>query len=67
MLASMPRRPIHVIAGTDDWAVMMAPVRFEIVEAMRGLAPCSVGEIAQAQGALVGALRALRQASAEAE
>jgi predicted transcriptional regulator len=44
----MPRRPIHVIAGTDDWAVMMAPVRFEIVEAMRGLAPCSVGEIAQA-------------------
>jgi hypothetical protein len=26
----------------------MAPVRFEIIEAMRGIAPCSVGEIAQA-------------------
>lgn len=26
----------------------MSPVRFEIVEAMRGIAPCSVGEIAQA-------------------
>jgi predicted transcriptional regulator len=26
----------------------MAPVRFEIIEAMRSIAPCSVGEIAQA-------------------
>jgi hypothetical protein len=44
----MPRRPIHVIARTADWEVLMAPVRFEIIEAMRGIAPCSVGEIAQA-------------------
>jgi predicted transcriptional regulator len=48
ILPTMPRPPIHVIARTDDWAVLMAPVRFEIVEAMRSLAPCSVGEIAQA-------------------
>lgn len=48
ILPAMPRLPIHVITRTDHWAVMMAPVRFEIVEAMRGLAPCSVGEIAQA-------------------
>lgn len=45
---AMPRRAIHVIARTADWQVLMAPVRFEIVEAMRGIAPCSVGEIAQA-------------------
>lgn len=44
----MPRRPIHVLARSAGWEVLMAPVRFEIVEVMRGIAPCSVGEIAQA-------------------
>jgi predicted transcriptional regulator len=44
----VPRRPIHVLARIADWKVLMAPVRFEIIEAMRGIAPCSVGEIAQA-------------------
>ena len=47
-LKPMPRLPIHVVARTEDWAVMMAPVRFEIVEVMRGIAPCSVVQIAQA-------------------
>ncbi|MFM8732529.1 MAG: winged helix-turn-helix domain-containing protein, partial [Phycisphaerales bacterium] len=44
----MPRRAIHVVSGLDDWAVMMAPVRFELVEVMRDIAPCSVGELADA-------------------
>jgi predicted transcriptional regulator len=44
----MPRRSIHVIARTKDWATMMSPVRFEIVEAMRGIAPCSVVDVARA-------------------
>jgi hypothetical protein len=44
----VPRRPIHVLARSAGWEVLMAPVRFEIVEVMRGIAPCSVGEIAQA-------------------
>ncbi|MFM8874182.1 MAG: helix-turn-helix domain-containing protein [Phycisphaerales bacterium] len=44
----MPRRAIHVVSGLDGWAVMMAPVRFELVEVMRDIAPCSVGELADA-------------------
>lgn len=34
-------RPAH-------WTLMIAPVRFEMLEAMRGVAPCSVGELAAA-------------------
>lgn len=48
ILPAMARASIHVVTRTADWSVMMAPVRFEIIEAMRGLAPCSVAEIAEA-------------------
>ena len=44
----MPRPPIHAISRLEDWAVMMAPVRFELLEVMRDIAPCSVGELADA-------------------
>ena len=44
----MPRPSIHIISRTEHWAVMMAPVRFELLEAMRNIAPCSVGELAEA-------------------
>jgi DNA-binding transcriptional ArsR family regulator len=44
----MARPKIHVVVRTRDWEVMMAPVRFELLEAMRGIAPCSVGELAEA-------------------
>jgi predicted ArsR family transcriptional regulator len=48
MVSAMPRRALHLIPSTDHWAVLMAPVRFEIIEVMRSIAPCSVGEIARA-------------------
>ena len=43
----MTRQAIHTVARTKDWEVMMAPVRFELLEAMRGIAPCSVADIAE--------------------
>lgn len=44
----MARPALHPITKPSDWAVMMGPVRFELLEAMRVLAPCSVREIALA-------------------
>ncbi|MFN7430034.1 MAG: helix-turn-helix domain-containing protein [bacterium] len=44
----MPRPAIYVVKSPSHWTLMMAPVRFEILEAMRSLAPCSVREIALA-------------------
>jgi hypothetical protein len=45
----VPVRPsIRVISRPADWSVMTAPVRFELLEAMRGVAPCSVRELAVA-------------------
>jgi hypothetical protein len=43
-----PRPAIHVISRPADWSVMTAPVRFELLEAMRSIAPCSVRELAAA-------------------
>lgn len=45
----MPSRPaIHAVTRPSDWTVMTAPVRFELLEAMRSIAPCSVRELAGA-------------------
>ncbi|MFM7259967.1 MAG: winged helix-turn-helix domain-containing protein [bacterium] len=44
----MPRPPIHHVATPRAWAVLVAPVRLEIVETMRMIAPCSIAEIAAA-------------------
>ena len=44
----MPRPAIHHVAQPKHWTVLVAPVRLEIVEAMRMIAPCSIAEIAAA-------------------
>jgi len=44
----MPRPPIHLITTPKAWAVYIAPVRLEIVESMRMVAPCSIAELAAA-------------------
>ena len=44
----MTRPAIHMITTPKSWAVLTAPVRLEIVEAMRITAPCSIAEIAEA-------------------
>ncbi|MFM2164119.1 MAG: hypothetical protein RL325_556 [Planctomycetota bacterium] len=43
----MPRPPIHHLANPKAWSVIVAPVRLEIVEAMRMVAPCSIAELAE--------------------
>lgn len=47
MLPSMPRPPIHHLTNPKAWSVLIAPVRLEIVEAMRMIAPCSIAEVAE--------------------
>jgi hypothetical protein len=44
----MARPAVHRITKPAQWAKMMAPVRFELLEAMRAIAPCSAREIALA-------------------
>jgi DNA-binding transcriptional ArsR family regulator len=44
----MPRPAIHHVAHPKHWSVLVAPVRLEVVEAMRMIAPCSIAEIAAA-------------------
>ncbi len=48
MLRRMSRPPIHLITTPKAWAVYIAPVRLEIVESMRMVAPCSIAELAAA-------------------
>lgn len=48
MLGRMPRPPVHLITTPKAWAVYIAPVRLEIVETMRMIAPCSIAELAAA-------------------
>lgn len=43
----MPRPSIHHLANPKAWSVIVAPVRLEIVESMRIIAPCSIAEIAE--------------------
>lgn len=44
----MPRPAIHLIHGLKAWSIYAAPVRLELVETMRVIAPCSVAELATA-------------------
>jgi DNA-binding transcriptional ArsR family regulator len=44
----MSRPAIHRIANPKAWTVLVAPVRIEVVEVMRMIAPCSIAEIATA-------------------
>lgn len=44
----MPRPRLHSVTNPAHWAKMMAPVRFELLEAMRTVAPCSARELALA-------------------
>lgn len=44
----MPRPAIQTFTNTRHWQVLVAPVRLEIVEAMRMIAPCSIAELASA-------------------
>ena len=44
----MPRRPLHAVSSPESWSLLVAPVRAEVVEAIRLLGPCSVAEIAAA-------------------
>jgi DNA-binding transcriptional ArsR family regulator len=44
----MPRPAIHHVPHPKHWSVLVAPVRLEVVEAMRMIAPCSIAEIAAA-------------------
>jgi DNA-binding transcriptional ArsR family regulator len=44
----MPRPPVHLITTPKAWAAYIAPVRLEIVETMRMVAPCSIAELAAA-------------------
>jgi DNA-binding transcriptional ArsR family regulator len=48
MIDAMPRPPIHFVVNPKVWAVLTAPVRLEIVEAMRMIAPCSIADVAAA-------------------
>jgi DNA-binding transcriptional ArsR family regulator len=44
----MPRPPIHFITTPKAWSVYIAPVRIELLETMRMVAPCSIAELAAA-------------------
>lgn len=44
----MARPPLHIISNPRHWKVLVAPVRLEMIEAMRMIAPCSIAEIAVA-------------------
>jgi predicted transcriptional regulator len=49
-IASMPRTELMHISSPQTWAVVTTPVRFEMVEAMRDLAPCGIRAIAERLG-----------------
>ena len=44
----MARPPLQTFSNTRQWNVLVAPVRLEIVEVMRMIAPCSIAEVASA-------------------
>ena len=44
----MARPALRPVTNPAHWAKMMAPVRFELLEAMRTIAPCSARELALA-------------------
>lgn len=45
---AMPRPAIHYVTQPKAWATIIAPVRLEIIESMRMIAPCSIAELAAA-------------------
>jgi predicted transcriptional regulator len=45
---SMPRPAIHYVTQPKAWATIIAPVRLEIIESLRMIAPCSIAELAAA-------------------
>lgn len=42
------RKKTHLVTDPANWRVLIAPVRYEIAEAVRGIGPCSIAEIAAA-------------------
>lgn len=44
----MPRPALQIVPSPTRWTDLVAPVRLELLEAMRLIAPCSVKDIAQA-------------------
>lgn len=50
MSSPSPRAHIHNVSSAEDWLLLVAPARAEIVEAIRLLGPCSIGEVAEAIG-----------------
>lgn len=42
----MPRPSVLNLASLRSWGLLLAPVRLELIEAMRMLAPCSIAQVA---------------------
>ena len=42
----MKRKPLHLVSSPDIWNLLMSPVRFEVLEALRMLGPCTIAEVA---------------------
>lgn len=50
-MTDLPSRAhIRKVRSAEDWLLLVAPARAEIVEAIRLLGPCSVGDVAEAIG-----------------
>jgi hypothetical protein len=43
----MPRKALHHVTDPAVWQTLVAPVRLEILEALRMLAPCGIAAVAQ--------------------
>jgi predicted transcriptional regulator len=43
----MPRKPLHHVTDPATWRTLCAPVRLEIVETLRLLAPCGIAAVAE--------------------
>lgn len=43
----MARKPIHYVTDPAVWKVLIAPVRAEIMETLRMLAPCGIADVAR--------------------
>jgi DNA-binding transcriptional ArsR family regulator len=43
----MPRKALHHVTDPAIWQTLVAPVRLEILEALRMLAPCGIAAVAQ--------------------
>lgn len=43
----MPRKPLHYVTDPAVWQVLVAPVRLEILETLRMLAPCGIAAVAK--------------------